>query len=56
MSTPPVARIALERHGDRLLILIRRQQQRAFMLSFPEEAELLAGLLRAELGKPEADR
>jgi hypothetical protein len=51
-------RLALERHDDRLLVLIRAgtSQQRAFMLSFPGEARQLAELLAAELGKPGAPR
>ena len=52
-------RLALERHDDRILILISRgtpSQQRAFMLSFPGEARQLADLLAAELGKPGAPR
>jgi hypothetical protein len=56
-STRP--RIAVERHGDRLLILIRRGtagDQRAFMLSFPSEARQLDELLRAELAAAEVTR
>jgi hypothetical protein len=52
-------RLALERHDDRLLILISRgtsSQQRAFMLAFPGETRQLADLLEAGLSKPGAPR
>jgi hypothetical protein len=47
-STLP--RITVERHYDRLTVLIRREKQRAFSLSMPE-AELLMRLLAAELAR-----
>lgn len=46
----PAPQITVERHYDRLLVLIRRRDQRAFSLSLPE-AEILAGLLTAELAR-----
>lgn len=48
------SRIQLERHYDRLIVLIRREKQRAFSLSLPE-AGLLARLLTAELARPEPE-
>jgi hypothetical protein len=48
-STLP--RITVERHYDRLTVLIRREKQRAFSLSVPE-AELLVRLLSGELARP----
>jgi hypothetical protein len=47
-STLP--RITVERHYDRLTVLIRREKQRAFSLSAPE-AELLVRLLADELAR-----
>lgn len=43
-------RITLERHGDRLLVTIRRRQVRVFSLSL-DEAEDLAAELRAQLAE-----
>lgn len=48
MSAPLDPRITVERHGDRLRIVIERRQQRAFSLGL-DEAALLAELLRREL-------
>lgn len=49
-------RVSVERHYDRLLVVITRRQTRAFSLSVPEAGELLAELLRQapELARQDA--
>jgi hypothetical protein len=49
-------RVSVERHDDRLLVIITRRQTRAFSLSVPEAGELLGELLRQapELARQDA--
>lgn len=48
MNAPLDPRITVERHGDRLLVVIERRRQRTFSLGL-DEAALLVELLRREL-------